>query len=132
MNALQRRRTYSFDTRSVLMFAALTVGGMGALQAQTGSLHPPSSSSTTSTSPMGAGDTSAPRPGSKFSSGPTAQSGASSSASAAFDRADANQDGQLSAQEAAQLPAIAQRFKELDTDRNGLLSRTEFEKGVNS
>lgn len=131
MNALQRRRTYSFDTRSVLLFTALTVGGMGALQAQTGSLHPPSSSSSTSsTSPMGAGDTSAPRPGSKSSSGPTAQSG--TTASAAFDRADANQDGQLSAQEAAQLPAIAQRFKELDTDRNGLLSRTEFEKGVNS
>ena len=130
MNALQRRRTYSFDTRSVLLFTALTMGGMGALQAQTGSLHPPSSSSST-TSPMGASDSTAPRSGSKFSSGPsTAQSG--TSASAAFDRADANQDGQLSAQEATQLPAIAQRFKELDTDRNGLLSRAEFETGVNS
>eukprot|EP01037_Dinobryon_pediforme_P000312 gene312-316_t len=35
MKALQRRH-YSFDTRSVMLFAALSLGGVGALQAQTG------------------------------------------------------------------------------------------------
>ena len=49
---------------------------------------------------------------------------------AAFERADANRDGQLSAQEARQLPAISQRFEEIDSDRNGQLSRAEFDKGA--
>jgi Ca2+-binding EF-hand superfamily protein len=49
---------------------------------------------------------------------------------AAFERADANRDGQLSAQEARQLPAISQRFEEIDSDRNGPLSRAEFDKGA--
>ena len=49
---------------------------------------------------------------------------------AAFERADANRDGQLSAQEARQLPVISQRFEEIDSDRNGQLSRTEFDKGA--
>ena len=41
MKALQRRN-YSFDTRSVMLFAALSLGGAGALQAQTPStLSPP-------------------------------------------------------------------------------------------
>jgi Ca2+-binding EF-hand superfamily protein len=52
--------------------------------------------------------------------------------SAAFDRADTNKDGQLNAKEAAKLPAIGQRMKELDTDQSGMLSREEFEKGANS
>ena len=39
MKALQRR-TYSFDTRSVMLFAAISLGGAGALQAQTTSASP--------------------------------------------------------------------------------------------
>ena len=58
--------------------------------------------------------------------------GVSTAAAAAFDKADSNKDGQLSAQEAATLPAISQRFKEIDTDKNGSLSRAEFDKGVQS
>ncbi|WP_232521661.1 EF-hand domain-containing protein [Paracidovorax citrulli] len=54
------------------------------------------------------------------------------SASASFDRADADKDGKLSAQEAARLPAISQHFKELDTNHDGALSRTEFEAGAKS
>lgn len=64
--------------------------------------------------------------------GGASSGGVSTAAAAAFDKADSNKDGQLSAQEAATLPAISQRFKELDTDKNGSLSRAEFDKGVQS
>lgn len=101
-------RTTRFDTRSVLLFAALALGGMGALQAQTAA---------------------PPAPGGGFSSGPQTSQQATP-ASSAFDRADTNKDGQLNAQEAARLPAISQRFKEFDTDGNGTLSRAEFDKAV--
>ena len=118
----QQRRTL-FDTRSVMLFAAISLGGAGALQAQ---------GQTSAPSPQfGPSEKTAPQTGSKFSSGPGPSSSNVGSA-AAFDRADANKDGQLSAKEAAKLPAIGQRFKELDTDQNGTLSRDEFEKGANS
>jgi hypothetical protein len=128
MKAPQRRH-YSFDTRSVMLFAALSLGGAGALQAQTA---PPSSPP--QFGPQGKGSAQA---GSGFSVGPNSSSGsggtsAAAAAAAAFDRADTNKDGQLSPQEAAALPAISQRFKELDTDQNGSLSRAEFDKGVQS
>lgn len=51
-------------------------------------------------------------------------------ADAAFDRADADGDGGLSAQEAQRLPAVAERFAEIDTDGDGLISREEFHPGV--
>lgn len=120
MKALQRRN-YSFDTRSVMLFAALSLGGVGALQAQT--------SSSSSPPQFGPASKSTAQSGSGFSVGP---SSGSTAAAAAFDKADSNKDGQLSAQEAATLPAISQRFKELDTDKNGSLSRAEFDKGVQS
>ena len=41
-------------------------------------------------------------------------------------------EGNLSAQEAARLPAIDQRFKQMGVGEDGSLSRTEFEKGANS
>lgn len=122
MKALPRRH-YPFDTRSVMLFAALSLGGLGALQAQTASSSPPPQ--------FGPQGKSAAQAGTGFSVGPSG-SGASTAATAAFDRADTNKDGQLSAQEATALPAISQRFKELDTDKSGSLSRAEFDKGVQS
>ena len=124
MKALQRRN-YSFDTRSVMLFAALSLGGVGALQAQT------SSSSSSSPPQFGPASKSTAQSGSGFSVGPSS-GGVSTAAAAAFDKADSNKDGQLSAQETATLPAVSQRFKELDTDKNGSLSRAEFYKGVQS
>ena len=104
-----------------MLFAAMALGGLGMSHAQTAPSTPqfgptPSSAQTGSKSPA-AGAAAAPQGG---------------ATSAAFDRADVNKDGQLSAQEAAKLPAIGQRFKELDADHNGSLSRTEFEKGARS
>lgn len=124
MTKAQQRRTL-FDTRSVMLFAAISLGGAGALQAQG------QTSSSSSSPAFGPTEKSTPSSGSssKFSIGGSASPQA---ATMAFDRADTNNDGQLSAQEAAKLPAIGQRFKELDVDRNGMLSRDEFEKGANS
>ncbi|MCE1191958.1 MAG: EF-hand domain-containing protein [Acidovorax sp.] len=114
----QQRRISSFDSRSVMLFAALALGGAGALQAQA-----QGAASGGSKSPAAQGSD-AP-----YSYGP-GTGNPSRAATNAFNRADADKDGKLSEQEATQLPAISQRFKELDTDRNGSLSPTEFEKGL--
>jgi Ca2+-binding EF-hand superfamily protein len=47
-----------------------------------------------------------------------------------FKEADANGDGQLSLDEVqAKMPRLAARFTELDTDKNGMLSKEELQKG---
>ena len=51
---------------------------------------------------------------------------------AAFSRADANGDGKLSRDEAAQLPAIALKFDDLDTNKDGFLSMEEFSAVLNT
>jgi len=99
---VKQRTPFPFDTASLLLFAALSMGGGTAALAQTAV-------------------------GPAF--GPA--SGASQTAAGqAFDRADTNQDGQLSPQEAAALPAVGNRFQQLDTNRDGALSREEFEKAI--
>ena len=126
MKALQRR-SYSFDTRSVMLFAALALGGADKLHAQGASPSP-------QFGPAGKGSTQSS--GSGYTNGPAPThpqpSATASAAAAAFDRADTDRNGQLSAQEVARLPAIVQRFNELDTDKSGTLSREEFEKGAQS
>ena len=49
---------------------------------------------------------------------------------AAFKRADANSDGKLSREEAAALPAVAEKFTQLDKDNDGQITADEFEAGV--
>jgi Ca2+-binding EF-hand superfamily protein len=44
----------------------------------------------------------------------------------AFDRSDKNGDGKLSKEEADSLPATAQRFEQIDTDKDGSISKTEY------
>jgi EF hand len=48
----------------------------------------------------------------------------------AFDRADKNRDGSLTKDEADSLPAVAQRFEQIDSDKNGAISKKEFEEAV--
>jgi hypothetical protein len=109
----------SFEVLSVVLFSALTFGSAGVVLAQNA---PQQSREHTQVAPSGAatGVQNAPAPGTAGSNG----------AQAAFQRADTNRDGQLSAEEARQLPAISQRFPEMDTDRNGQLSQAEFDKGI--
>lgn len=96
------RSHHFFDTRSVLLFAALTVGTGVGMQVRAAD-HAPTA-------------------------GPQARS---ASARSAFDRADSNRDGQLSASEAERLPAISARFEALDTNHDGMLSAEEFNAGAN-
>lgn len=128
----QQRCLFPFETRSVMLFAALTLGGLGAAQAQGNAPAP-------QWGPTGATEKSAPRsnaqaarPEDKQTGAPTGSqaSGQADAVDEAFERADANRDGQLSPQEVSTLPAISQRFQALDTDRNGMLSRAEFARGA--
>lgn len=106
-------RSFSFDARSVMLFAALTAGSAAALQAQTTLPEP----STAVAGNEGAGSA-------------NAHAAASHSLHRAFQRADTDQDGRLSPTEAARLPAIANRFSQLDRDGDGYLSRAEFDAGA--
>lgn len=108
----------NFEIRSVALLAALTVGaalGAHAQGAESGGLKAPSGSGTPSTQ-------SATPP-----SGPTNQE-----VGAAFIRAAANKDGQLSRQEAVRFPAVEQRFDQIDTNKDKLVSREEFEIALKS
>ena len=54
----------------------------------------------------------------------------SAAVKAAFRRADTNNDGKLSREEAAALPAVAEKFTQLDKDSDGGITAMEFEAGV--
>ena len=49
---------------------------------------------------------------------------------AAFTKADANKDGKLDIVEAENVPGLVARFKQVDTDGDGTVSKAEFEKAM--
>lgn len=105
------RKPHTFDMRSLLLFASLTVGGTSAVLAQTP--NTPSSQAPTNTAPA-----------------PVAPAIQPITPSEAFMRSDQNRDGQLSRQEAEHLPSVAAQFEQWDRDGNGSLSMEEFLLGV--
>lgn len=120
-STLKRHRHFipNFEARSVLLVAALTLGGAAGAQGQT---TPPSPSTSPSTSPAPSAPAAA--------DGMPANKASAADVDAAFDRADTNKDGKLSRTEAENLPAVAQRFEQIDTDRDTFISREELTKFI--
>lgn len=104
MTAKKRNRFLlpNFEACSVALFAACAIGTAGGAHAQT-----PTNTSTS-----------------------TSSSGRSRVGDTAFARADSNKDGKLSPEEARLLPAIFERFEQIDVDKDRFLSRAEFEEAL--
>jgi hypothetical protein len=111
-----------FELRSVLLVAALAVGVAGAVRAQSAAPSPASPTSPPSkVAPAAA-------PG---NAGAVPQNRATTQdIEAAFNRADANKDGKLDRQEAEHFPAVAQRFEQIDTNRDTFISLSELAKAA--
>ena len=111
-----------FELRSVLLVAALAVGVAGAVRAQTA---PPSPASPTSPPSKVAPAATSGNAGAVPQNRATTQD-----IEAAFNRADANKDGKLDRQEAEHFPAVAQRFEQIDTNRDTFISLAEHAKAA--
>ena len=112
MSTFNKRKKHfirNFESRSVLLVAAMAFVGVAGAQGQTTSPSP----STTASAPAN----SIP-----------ANKATSKDVDAAFDRADTNKDGKLSRAEAENLPSVAQRFEQIDADRDTFISREELAK----
>lgn len=107
----QLRKVSGFEIRSVMLFAAMSLGSAVAMAQGPG-----------------------PAPVTDATNGvraaPAAAATGTNDVQAAFDRADTNRDGKLSKKEAEALPAVSSNFAQIDADKNGSLSRDEFSKAV--
>ena len=106
MPTINKRKKYfipNFEARSVLLVAAMALGSVSAAHAQPTVPARPSTPKT-STKDM----------------------------DAAFLRADVNKDGKLDKKEAEMMPAIAERFEQLDSNVDSVISRDEFGKAAGS
>lgn len=105
-----------FELRSVLLIAALAAGAVGAARAQAA---PPAAASPNS--PPSQVEAPAAVPQNRTTT---------KDVEAAFSRADANKDGKLDRQEAEHLPAVAQRFDQIDTNHDSFISLAELTKAA--
>jgi hypothetical protein len=108
MPQAKQRPLSSFDARSVMLFAAITVGG-GFAQAQ------PAPSTARLNAPVNA-----------TSPASAKVNGASEKKHPAFEAADADRDGKLTRDETKQLAALKRGFDRFDTDKDGTISYAEF------
>ncbi|MDO8388471.1 MAG: EF-hand domain-containing protein [Polaromonas sp.] len=100
---LQKHSIPNFEMRSVLLLALLTLGSATAARAQA-------------------------TPGASI----PANRATPQDLEAAFQRADLNRDGKLTRQEAERFPAVAQRFEQIDSNRDSFISLDEFSRAANS
>ena len=97
----------------MLLIAALAAGAVGAARAQTAPASP--------NSPPSQMEAPAAVPQNRTTT---------KDVEAAFSRADANKDGKLDRQEAEHLPAVAQRFDQIDTNHDSFISLPELTKAA--
>lgn len=102
-----------FEYFSVLLMAALVLAAAGAAHAQ--------SAAPSAASPNSPATQAAPIP-------PNATT--SREVEAVFLRADTNRDGKLDRKEAERLPAVSQRFDQIDTDHDSAISLSELNKAA--
>ena len=121
-----RKRIFPFEASSVLLFAALSIGSVTALHAQTTQVQ--------RAQPAVSPAATAPAAPSKFIIGPGAAVEDSKATAAptpanqqAFDKADTDHNGKLSRKEAAAHGLSGNKFQQWDKSQNGSLSREEFD-----
>jgi hypothetical protein len=125
----KRRCIPNFEARSVMLFAACALGTAMGAHAQTPDSPTYRPAYTVAQSTIGPAATT---PSAGTQAPGAAAGGTNTAEAAAFARADKDRDGKLSRAEAEQLPAVSQRFDQLDTNKDNFLSRDEFDKGVKS
>ena len=112
-----------FETHSTLLVAALVLGAASCAHAQTGGVSPaspnspPSHMSPSVTSPAADGSAASVIPRNKVTS---------KDLDALFLQADTSKDGKLDRRETESLPVVPQSFEQLDSNRDGFVSRAEF------
>jgi hypothetical protein len=112
-----------FELCSVILLAAFVMGAASAAHAQ---------GATPSTSGVIDTTQSAPSQMRVAADAAPARKVTSMDLDAAFNRADVDRDGQLSRTEAEHFPAVAQRFEQIDSNRDTFISREEFYKAVSN
>ena len=110
----------NFELCSVILLAAFAMGAASASHAQS---TPKAGSANSAPSQMTPVAAAGAIPANKVTS---------QDLDAAFNRADANHDGQLSRAEAEHFPAVAQRFEQIDGNRDSFISREEFNKAASN
>ncbi|GAD22699.1 EF-hand domain-containing protein [Acidovorax sp. MR-S7] len=108
MPQAKQRPLSSFDARSVMLFAAITVGG-GLAQAQT------APTTTRPNAPVKAASPAAAK-----------TSSTSTKKHPAFETADKDKDGKLTRDETQWLSSLREGFDQYDTDKDGTISYAEF------
>lgn len=108
---IRQRAMTDFEVRSVALFALLALGGALHARAQTA----PAPMTTATPAPIQR--TAAAMPASQVTLDQIAE---------AFQRTDANRDGQISRDEARIWNGLTRQFDKVDADRNGAISNAEF------
>ena len=117
MTTINKRKLHfipNFEASSVVLVAALALCALGAVTSAHAQSTPPAATPAAPAAAGGSGKASA------------------KDLDAAFARADTNKDGKLDKKEAEMMPAIAERFGQLDADSDGFISREEFNKAAGS